>query len=684
MRHPKWATMRLDDDRLSTRCRSAVVRVTTGLLMAVMILAPGRSEGAENHTLIDKLPSDNPAVVDSVMARLAAGAPQSIDELISMMRSAEADQPADTKPARALRQLVDHVCVPGREPARLSVSRALADALDQTGDPAIQRFLVALLHDCGKDEAVDALARALNTPDLLTPASAALAHIGIERGGSALLTAAGRVDLADHRVPLIVALGGMRYAPAYDLVAELATAEDTAPDLRLAALGSLSQIAPGRESHDIERAVEILLGAPSRFDSPENQAKAVEALFNLADQLAEGEHGALAQRVYRKYWSQPDTPANHRWQRAALRGLVAVEGPRFIDDLLAAAESPDEDLRSLALELATTLGDEQLTRRWIQRMRATEPQYASGIARMLGARGDASATPALVEAMRSPAAVLRCAAAEALVELSGIAALDVLLNRLAEDEALRSRIEQLLQEMDDPQLDRRLAAALPHLPPPGAASVLHILTERRAAEHLPAVMQCARSEDAAVRRAAAEALQCLAPGDQIEAVTVLLLHAPTAQDRKVFTDALRCVVSRASDPAQVTTILCRAYTQADPAARATLLPLLAELNTPAARETVAGAITQDDAPVAQTAIHASLANPTDQPVEDMLVVIRLAENPQRRQLIRRTLQAIAESNPSDASAAFAGRVLDEMAGEAAPAASSADQSAADVQPSTEP
>src|SRR5690606_671910 len=169
-----------------------------------------------------------------------------------------------------------HVLLAGKESHRAKFVQGLVQALSRLSDKDNKAFVITLLQNAGKDDAVPALSRQLRDPYLGEKAANALAAIHTADAGSALLQQL--PALTDKsRTAVVQALGYIGVKEAEKAILPLANAGDKAfQKVVLFALANIAGPASG----------EVLAGAAREAGYIYDASNATAAYLRYASNLA--------------------------------------------------------------------------------------------------------------------------------------------------------------------------------------------------------------------------------------------------------------------------------------------------------------------------------------------------------------------------------------------------------------
>ncbi len=603
--------------------RAVQVKVLAAVAIGTLLAATARP--ADLKTLIEKLPAQTKAEAHAIYEGILKDAPASLVQLVRMLQPPEKDN--DAKVRYALHGLATYVKRPGAEAQRKVFVAVFLRQLDSDLPASIKGFLIRQLHLAGGSEAIEGIGKRLLDPELSEYAAQALLAIGdpaaVAQFRQALPKAKGRV-----RLTIIQDLGVLRAARGLDEVRAALGAKDR--ELRLTAAFALAN------SGD-EAAVEPLLKA-AEVQAPYERSQVVENLLLLARRLGESGKAKQAERICRHLLRTRTAEADVHVRCAALLTLAGALGARAMDDVLAAMNSKDPDLRKAGIAAAIAMPGEQATQRWVERMKAAEPAGKIAILDLLARRGDKAALPPVLGMLQAPDAKVRLAAIEAAARLGDERAV-VPLARLFESKsaAEAGAARQALIHIPGQAVTAAILALLPRATPPVAAGLLEVLGSRRDKPRVADLLPYTTKPDRRVRAAAIAAIGKIASIGELAALTDIIVRAAGSPEAKAAEAALvgACRRIGAKDACVKAVAPALDKVKGNSAARAAILRVLGSIGNRTAYLVVRQGLSDPNDQVREAAIRALAEWPDDAPAADLLEVARSAKTPVRRILALR-------------------------------------------------
>lgn len=338
------------------------------------------AEGGDSRLVeaLGKIKSEDRAARKQAFdAVLALGVAKAADALADQV--GEPGRGDDAGARLALHGLAVHVTCRSAE-GRADLAKAVAARLDDPprshpGGPlgtGVKRFLIEQLQIAGREEAVPALARLLDDPDLAEPARAALLANPTPEAVKALRDALPEAR-GDLRIGIILALGSRRDVESVAALIEEASSGESA--VRLVALDALGRIGDLRGEPAIAAALEKG-SSRERLDAAHSYLRLGESL------LREGKREEAA-AIYRKLL---DRAEEDHLACAALQGLRALGRAGDVPKVAARLSSPDAAVRSLAARCLAEMPGGDVTRAVEEAARSAQGEAKTALERSLEER----------------------------------------------------------------------------------------------------------------------------------------------------------------------------------------------------------------------------------------------------------------------------------------------------------
>lgn len=433
-----------------------------------------------------------------------------------------------------------HVLQQGKENQRATFVAGALAALEKATDKNNKGYIIQMLQNAGKDDAVNALAGYLVEPYLGEKAARALGRIGSEAAGAALLAALADAD-AETSVTIINALGFMQYAPAESvLIRRLATANS---DNKRVILSALSEIG-GVASEPVLRKEAANAGY---VYEPSNAA---DAYLRYGVRLQEQGNISLATKVANRVYKQAKQPHQTHNRVAALDLLTGLKGAGQVKNLVKGARDKDLLVRHASQRLLAPYLNPTIANTLLARLDRQEPQVQVDVLNYLSSNGIQAVVPVATQLLQSPHADVKQQAIKSLFALNGSSVLTNLAGALSgADENARSVIHSTLLRGDRKTVVPLMVSTLSQTQDAGIRKIaLDVLGKRAAAEATPAIFKIINDQGSSpdVRAAAYQALANTASPTDLEALLAQLGRVDGEQATHVQT-AIVSAVNRSSN-----------------------------------------------------------------------------------------------------------------------------------------
>jgi len=306
----------------------------------------------------------------------------------------------------------------------------------------------------------------------------------------------------------------------------------------------------------------------------------------------------------------------------------AAEEDPLVQMVVDLVKDDDAEMRGVGFEqVRTQAPGEAATLAFAALLPELRPDAQAGLLAALGERGDKVARPAALQMLKGDHPVeVKVAAAGALSKLGSADDVPRLVELLAEEDAAlaaaaRQSLQRLLGEAVNAQIVRIWQEK--EVSDETAVSLMELLAARRAFDAMPALLDAAVSDSAAIRRAAMQALSDLAGPEQLPGMIQGALKAEPGREREAAEKAIAAVCERVDDPNARAAPLIKAIAAAPAESRLALIPLLGRVGGPQARAVVELALRAPAAPFQDQAVSA-LCNWPDASVAPR--ILQLAKN----------------------------------------------------------
>jgi HEAT repeat protein len=595
--------------------------ITIPAILAILLPAcavrgtkPAAVAVPETDGILARFPAENAAEKDALSAEILKLGPAAVEDVCGRVLPPGT---GDDSAARfALNGLAVYVTREGAEVERLLYVRALLEALARPSDKEVKAFLISQLQLAGRRESIKPIAGYLDDEGLCDPAARAILAIGGPEAEAAFLKAL-RSAPAATRVTIVQAVGETRSRAAAKALLPYAGSPDDR--LRQTALEALANIG--------DPAAGPILSRARIAASPYERSRAPSLYLLFARRLVESGHAQAGLSIARDLLRDCSSPGESHIAASALELMVSILKSRALPDLLAAAGSPDRPLRAAALALAASIPGSEATAAWVEKASAVGPDVRADIITMLGRRGDASALPAVREALRGPDEVVRLAAIPAALRLGGPGLLPDIFPFFSSTEPGEIAVaREALLGFEASLVVPEAVRFLDETPPPGRAALISVIAEKGARDQIGLVFGEAESPDPEARAAAAAALAKLAGPDDIPRIVDLLVAASDSAEVTNLQNAVAAAASRNPDAERRADGLIGLMTNAPPARKAALLKILPRVGGSAALEKAVQETENKDPGVQGAAVYALSEWPDFRAADELLRIVRTTAN----------------------------------------------------------
>jgi HEAT repeat protein len=435
--------------------------------------------------LLAELPAKDSAHAAQVYGQLAAGDESVITALCdSVVLWTEGANP---KVPMALHGLASYVMQPENGANRGKVARLYEAALNRADSPDKQHFFMQMLRSCGDGDSVAVITTFLCNVDVFEDAVQTLETIGGESAMAALENANCTDMPEDFAIAVNTALMRMRNAVMFE-----------------------------KDSTGLDA---LVLAATSAAPTPENREQ-VAALCREAL-----ENKALKPHV----------------QALALRALVNSEGPDALPDIMKAAGNDAPVVWGMALQLATSMPGDEVSRAWATQLDALPETVQPQVIYMLGGRDDRHAKDAIRKALISEDADMRLAACDAVARFTEKEGFLPALERAmlaAESKKDVESVKRAMLQFPEPDLSKMAARRTGRGDVLQRTAYLEIIAARHGEQHAGSVRKCLKDKTPEVRRAAMNALAVIGAQEDMETMFTHLVTEESAQEVNAAQNAL--------------------------------------------------------------------------------------------------------------------------------------------------
>jgi len=520
----------------------------------------------------------------------------------------------------------------GKETQRAKFVQGAIDALDKLQDKDNKGYVLNLLTNAGKDDAVAAVSAYLHDEYLGDRAARTLARIHTETSGKAL--AAALAGAKGRNISYILeAIGDAAYEEAAPTIIPYVNAEEQG--VRRTALYALARLADASSE-------ETLRAAAEKANYGYDETNATASYINYGNNLVLKGNKELAEKVAKTLLKVSDDHTPTRI--AGLNILTHLEGEAYMGDLAKASKDKNSAYSIAALKLAQPYLNAHVND-WGKAIKKAQPTTQAAIIKALADTKDAKALPFVEKSLKSKDTLVRKTAIHAFAKLKGSAGTDELLAVLAKaDINERAAVKEAFFTMQDKGFISKLVSALPSAAPADQVTLMEILANRGANESFPAVSNLLQNENAEVKDAAYQALPAIVSSDNLAALSPFLSAAKNEQETNLVQQAIVASVASSPQKEQAIESVLSSYKNAPADQKSLYLNVFAGIGEGKALAPVLEVLAGNDAPLKNAAVVA-LANWNDSDALPELVKLsRITTDAKQldaiiKGLVRLTIQA---------------------------------------------
>jgi HEAT repeat protein len=528
---------------------------------------------------------------------------QSAAEIDRLLARISTYQPgADPAPAIEFDELVEQSMTSAQ--FRKVIETRLLQFLQSKATPSGKEVAYRGLSLVGTSASVPVLAPLLTRVETAEMARYALAAIPGPEADEALRKSLGQAPNEQIRIGIIGSLGHRKDAKSVPALAALISPSNV--ELTGALLAALANIAD-QPSLDALAAVHSKASAQLRD-------LAAEAYVACADQFRARGERATAVSVYRQM-IEPGEPPMTRIR--ALAGLTGADGKGALPYLTAAIESGDSQMQTVAIRLLNGIPGQDITQALMAEAPKVPPFAQVHLLTALAYRGDVSARPAILAALKSNVPEVRAAALAGLGKLGDESSVMALAEAAAAGkEPEQSAARRSLSELRGSGIDRAITAGIGSSSGKVRAELILAAGERVSLGAADALVLVAQETDPEGRREALRALRNVGGSGQAQPLLDLLVRASTASERRDATQTLAMVLRRSPSPPIGAVI--SAYRNASAInARLSLIEVLGQTSSDEALPILRSSLNDTDPQIARAAVLALSGWDTPAPLMDL-------------------------------------------------------------------
>jgi len=628
--------------------------------------------------LLATQPAQNADKLAAAMGQLDGFSASDISVLLTQLKPQGGD---NAKIEYATNSYSHYVMQIGKEPLRAKFVQGALEALGKLGDRDNKGYVLNLLTNAGKEDAVTGVAAYLSDEYLGDRAARTLARIRTVSAGKALADALPGAK-GRNIAYILEALGDVDYTAAATTINTFATADELAT--RKTALYAMARLAdPSSEG--------ILKAAAETAGYGYDEANATASYINYANNLVLKGNVDLAEKVAKNLLKADESHTPTRI--AGLHILAHIHGEQYIPELVKAARNKNSAYSVAALKIAQP-SMKGYVNDWGKRLNKFTPTTQAATLKALADTKEQTALPFVEKSLKSKDTLVKETAIKAYGKLTGAAGAPQLLQLLSKAKGSeREAVKEAFFTLKGEGFISQLTTTLPSASPEDQVSIMEILANRGANDGFSAVSALLKSENTAVRATAYQTLPYIANGENLEVLTGYLSATANENELKAVQQAMVTAVAASANKEQAIQSLLNTYQSASADQKALYLNVFSGIGEGKALEPVTEVITSDNGELKEAAIFA-LSNWNDSGALPSLVelsrtisdakqldaiikgIVRLTAGadfpPEQKVLLLRDAMAVAQSvqqkkiilgaleaNKTYNALVFAGKFLDE-------------------------
>ncbi|ADY53189.1 protein of unknown function DUF1080 [Pseudopedobacter saltans DSM 12145] len=427
----------------------------------------------------------------------------------------------------------------GQEQDRLTFVSGLIESLNKIKDKNLQGYVLQLIQNCGKDEAVEAVSKYLNDEFLAEKAGRALTSIGSAKAESVLVNALKNPSNEKSAIAIATALGALKSQKGEQAIINLLP-KYSSVDFQKTALNALSQIAQPGSAQIFESKIKAANYAYSSIDEMGLALKYAQSLIsnNQADAAVN-----LATIVY----NQPNVAPNYK--SAALKILAKKNPESYKNTLFKIVQEDNSALyRNTALSLINENWGNNGSIKLISLISKSKPEVQEAILRNIGQSGNSANYKKIEKLAKS-----KLSGQSKITALTTLNTLDkaqsgkFLIKQLGPDLETNKAIKAILLTSKSANLINEINAALPKAPENVQVELLDVIAQRNNGTSAKFVLPLLDSPNQKVKDAAYKTFASVAIPDNIK-VIVERLDRANKPEITYLQDALVQAINTSTQP----------------------------------------------------------------------------------------------------------------------------------------
>ena len=501
---------------------------------------------------------------------------------------------------------------PGNEAQAAALSKALAAKVGPDAPVLARVWMLRMLQHIGRAECVPAVAKLLNDKEARVRECArrTLQKNPTDQAGAALRSGLDKAADPAWRVAMINAVADRKDAAA--TASFIKALGDKNEDVAIAAARALGKVGGAQAAK--------ALGDARKKAGDKVGPIVIDALLLCGDQMVAAGKKDDAAAIYESLY----VPAELKTVRiAALRGLIASTGEKAVGLLSEILSGDDAQMQAIAVDLTKGLPGSDATKTLAALLPKVSTSGKVALLNALGARGDAAAKPAVMEAVKSEDDEVRAAAVNAMGGIGDASDVPALAKMAAgAPDAEKAGALGALVRLGGKDVDAAIVKAMAGADAKGKVVLLRALAARKAGGVTADVAKAAADKDAAVKSEAITTLGVIGDEKTLATLVGVLAQAETDPHRQGAENAMAAIVSRATDKGPCADPVLAGLSGAGAPVRCSLLRVLGRIGGEKGLAAVRAATKDADEAVKDAAIRSMADWPDAGPVEDLIAIAK--------------------------------------------------------------
>lgn len=542
------------------------------LLLLFHTVAYGQlPEGRTTHTKIADVLSLQPAAEKGkfldAMQELKGFSSSEIATLLSQLRPQGGGRNAEIEYLTNSYSL--YIQKNGKEQERLTFVTGLIESLSIIKDKNLQGYVLQLIQNCGKDEAVDTISNYLNDKFLAEKAGRALTSIGSSKAKNALSAALKKSSNEESAIAIVSALGVLKSSTDEQTIVNLLS-KYISVDFQKTALNALSEIGQKGSVQTFESKIKAANYSYSSIDEMGLALKYAQSLINNKQE-------DVAQNLASTIFNQANIAPNYK--SAALRILVKGNPEQYKNSLFNIVQEDNSALyRNTALSLIHENWGNKSNAKLISLISKSKPKTQQDILRSIAQNGSSSDYKKIEKlANKKLSGESRIVALYSLNALDKEQSVKFFIKQLgSSDEELSKAAKANLLTSKSKNLINEINAALPKASEETKIVLLDVIAQRHNETSAKVVSPLLDSSNQKVREAAFKTFAVIALPENIKVITEKLDKA-TKLETKHLQNALVQAISVSNQIQSEIKSLSKEVASKDEATAIKYLPVFAKV-----------------------------------------------------------------------------------------------------------